>query len=156
MQYTVSDRPHIGRQNMLNVLMGKSMFKYITSSHYDSEWPRHYALRGVCRNVLTVNSLNTYMYYLVFLQLIEWTDSDNIIHETQGHSMIKQCCVHNSCYIWDTFGFLWWYHSESKICHPFCELLKSSWGKPATCWSRLVTSVYISNNLGTFGYSQRM
>ena len=71
MQYTISDRPHIGRQNMLNILMGKSMFKYITSPHYDLEWPRHYALHGVCRNVLTINSLNTYMYYLVFLQLIE-------------------------------------------------------------------------------------
>lgn len=37
--------------------------------------------------------------------------------------------------------------SESNICcSPFCQLLKNSyWGKPATCWSRLVTSFYISN-----------
>jgi len=71
MQHTITDMPYTGRQNRLNVLMGKSMFKYITSPTMTYNGLDVNALCEMCRIVL-INSLNTYyIYYLVFLQLME-------------------------------------------------------------------------------------
>ena len=70
MQHTITDRPYTGRQNRLDILMGKSVFKYITSPTMTQNGLDVNASREMCIIVL-INSLNTYMYYLVFLQLIE-------------------------------------------------------------------------------------
>lgn len=69
MQHTITDRPYTGRQNRLDILMGKSAFKYISPTMTQNGLDVN-ASCDMCIIIL-INSLNTYMYYLVFLQLIE-------------------------------------------------------------------------------------
>lgn len=84
MQHTITDMPYTGRQNRLNVLMGKSMFKYITSPTMTYNGLDVNALCEMCRIVL-INSLNTYyIYYLVFLQLMEWTNLKTLLMKLQA------------------------------------------------------------------------